>query len=109
MNRNIKAICPKCENWVEVRDDWYPSYKRYNKLWVTSTLRVVCGYNGRKYGIQLMFWGADDSAMEKWVETDDFNEAIMAYRTFRSFLNKIKKMNTLNLQDFLYKNGFQYW
>lgn len=109
MNRNIEAICPKCHNWVEVRDNWYPSYRIRNKLWVTSLIRVIPNYNGKKYGIQLMFWGADDSGAEKWVETDSFDEAVNAYRSFKSLLKKIKKMNTLNLQDFLYKIGFEPW
>lgn len=109
MSRNIEAFCPKIDTWVEVRDNWYPSYKKYNKLWVEAFLQVVENYCGNKYGIQLMFWGADDTALEKWIVTDNFDEAVKSYRKLKNFLNKIKKINTLNLKDFLYKYDFEPW
>lgn len=110
ITRNIEAICPNVFTWIEVRDNWYPSYQIHNKLWVTALIQVIPNYyDSEKYGIQLIFWGEDNFALEKWIKADNFSEAVNAYKFFKHLLKKIKKMNTLRLKDFLYRNGFEPW
>lgn len=110
----ITSKCPKRKTMIEVRDDWYPSYSIHGKLYVEATL--TCWHDAYdesgknyKYGVQLMFWGADDTGMEKWMYTDDEQEAVLFYRKLKKFMKRLKKMHTLDLKTFLLNNGFQYW
>ena len=123
--RNIESFCPRSTSWVEVRDNWYPAYERNNKLWVEATISAISGYidysyvgeglnhkcseKHYNYGVQIVFWGADDFALEKCIGTDDFDKAVKIYRQFRKLIRKIKKMETMDLQWFLYERGFVRW
>jgi len=123
--RNIESFCPKSTSWLEVRDNWYPAYERNNKLWVEATISAISGYidysytgegldrkcNEKRYnyGVNIMFWGADDFALEKSIGTNDFDEAVKIYRQFRKLIRKIKKMGTMDLQWFLHERGFARW
>jgi hypothetical protein len=99
---------------IAVRDDWYPSYNIHGKLYVKAELTCwqdVHDENGKryKYGVQIVFYGADDTGMEKCMYTDDEQEAVFFYRKFKKFLRRLKKMHHLDLKTFLLNNGFQYW
>lgn len=105
---NINAICPDCTTFVEVRDDWYPSYEVRNRLYVVADVYVRHSEEPEyKYVVVLSFWGNDDYGVEKCVYVNTEDEAITAYRWLKKFLNKIKKMYTMNLDMYLYRNGFK--
>lgn len=109
---NIKSVCPDCETFIEVRDDWYPSYVIRNRKYVDANLYVCDTVEFMdnpfaKYEVVLSFWGNDDYGVEKRIEVRTFEECVKMYRKLRKFMNKIKKMNVMDLDRYLYRNGFK--
>lgn len=112
--RNIKSFCPDVTRWIEVMDDWYPSYKIRSKLYVQASIRVYeveiesAGeeINERGYMIYCSFWGADDMYMAKEIFFDNQNQAIVEYKKLRKLLSKLTKQKTKELKPYLRKLGF---
>lgn len=123
-DRNIKAICPHLDRDVEVLDDWYPSYIKNGKKYVSVFVSAAdatrnplmkkyynsafIGRDGRayRYAVTMLAWGADDTGYEKIYYTNDLLEAIGHYRRFKKMLNKLQKSHPKDLKWFLMDNGF---
>ena len=120
--RNIKSFCPDIEKWIEVIDNWYPSYKIRGKFYVQAAIRVydiknelafrICSceeeVNEKGYMIYCSFWGADDTYMAKEILVDNQEQAIVEYRKLRKLLNKLNKQKAKELQSYLYRLDFVY-
>ena len=66
INNQIKMRCPDITKFIQVADDWYPSYKRNGKLFVECHIHVGYDKFEDSYFAHINFWGADDFGLEKY-------------------------------------------
>ncbi len=113
---NIKSVCPmRTTTTIEIRgnfdDGRTPDIIR-NRRYVTARLAVIDAEAIRvfpisKYEVVLIFSTDCSFGIDKRYYVNTEEEVIRAYRKLRKFMNKIKKMNVMDLDRYLYRNGFK--